>query len=155
MKWFLCAWVAGILAAFAGDEVILHTGPEFTTPGLESLNGLGKDPDITFVREFAVDLGKLGKFNKLDESGRPGTLSAEEAIAAARADVAGEYGNKVAEVVRIEVLNNEPSGTRPPELRKAPAFHLIELSVDGTTAHRIVLADGTVVRSRLRRITKR
>jgi len=133
------------LAAMAEDppaEFLIHEGPVFTTPGLE-LN-----EEITFTKEFPVDAATLNQQPSLMVTGKI-PLSAEKAIELAKdsADSGNPPGEK--NVVRLELLS----------LKRAQngntLYYLIELNVDGNEVHRVVLMDGTVVKSRLRQLPAR
>ena len=130
------------LAAMAEDppaEILIHQGPVFTTPGLEP------NEEITFTKEFPVDAATLNKQASLMLTGKL-PLAAEKAIelAKASADAGNPPGEK--NVVRLELLplNRAQNGNT--------LYYLIELNVDGNEVHRVVLMDGTVVKSRLRQL---
>jgi hypothetical protein len=73
-------------------------------------------------------------------------LSAEKAIELAKAST--DAGNPTGEknLVRLELLS----------LKRAQngntLYYLVEFNVDGSEVHRVVLMDGTVVKSRLRQL---
>jgi hypothetical protein len=131
------------LAAMAEDppaEVLIHEGPVFTTPGL------GPDEEIEFTKEFPVDAGTLKKQSSLMLTDKL-PLSAEKAIelAKASADSGDPPGEK--NLVRLELLSfkRDQDGNT--------LYYFIELNVDGNEVHRVVLMDGTVVKSRLRQLS--
>ncbi len=121
-------------------EILIHEGPVFTTPGLEP------NEEITFTKEFSVDAAALKRQPFLMATGKI-PLSAEKAIELAKAST--DAGNPPGEmnVVRLELL----------PLKRAQngntLYYLIELNVDGNEVHRVVLMDGTVVKSRLRQLS--
>jgi hypothetical protein len=131
------------LAVMAEDpppEILIHEGPVFTTPGLE-LNEV-----VEFTKEFPVDAAILKRQPSLMVTDKL-PLSAEKAIelAKASADPGDPPGEK--NVVRLELLSlklDQNGGT---------LYYLIELNVDGNEVHRVVLMDGTVVKSRLRQLS--
>lgn len=120
-------------------EILIHEGPVFTTPGL------GPNEEITFTKEFPVDAATLEKQPSLMVTGKI-PLSAEKAIELAKAST--DAGNPTGEknLVRLELLS----------LKRAQngntLYYLIEFNVDGSEVHRVVLMDGTVVKSRLRQL---
>lgn len=134
---FLLGWVAQ--AEEIPPEILIHEGPVFTTPGL------GPNEEITFTKEFPVDAATLGRqpFVSLTDK-LP--LSAEKAIelAKASADAGDPPGEK--NLVSLELLS----------LKRAQngntLYYFLELNVDGNEVHRVVLMDGTVVKSRLRQL---
>ena len=130
------------LAAMAQDppaEILIHQGPVFTTPGLEP------NEEITFTKEFPVDTATLKRQPFLSLTDKL-PLSPEKAIelAKASADAGDPPGEK--NVVRLELIS----------LKRAQnghtLYYFIELNVDGNEIHRVVLMDGTVVKSRLRQL---
>ncbi|PAW69884.1 MAG: hypothetical protein B9S38_08885 [Verrucomicrobiia bacterium Tous-C4TDCM] len=130
------------LAAMAEDppaEILIHEGPVFTTPGLEP------NEEITFTKEFPVDAAALKRQPFLSLTDKL-PLSPEKAIelAKASADAGDPPGEK--NVVRLELLpfKRAQNGNT--------LCYLIELNVDGNEVHRVVLMDGTVVKSRLRQL---
>ena len=127
------------IAEVAPAEILIHEGPVFTTPGL------GPNEEIKFTKEFPVDAATLERqpFVSLTDK-LP--LSAEKAIelAKASADAGDPPGEK--NLVSLELLS----------LKRArngnTLYYFIELNVDGNEVHRVVLMDGTVVKSRLRQL---
>jgi hypothetical protein len=119
-------------------EILIHEGPLFTTPGL------GPNEEIKFTKEFPVDAGTLKKQPSLMLTAKL-PLSAEKAIELVRADAEAGDGPGEKNVVRLELLSH---GHRSGGI----LYYLIELNVKGSEVHRVVLMDGTVVRSRLRRM---
>jgi hypothetical protein len=120
------------LAAMAQDppaEILIHQGPVFTTPGLEP------NEEITFTKEFPVDTATLKRQPFLSLTDKL-PLSPEKAIELAKASAD----------VRLELIS----------LKRAQngntLYYFIELNVDGNEIHRVVLMDGTVVKSRLRQL---
>jgi hypothetical protein len=133
------------LAAMAEDppaEILIHEGPVFTTPGLE-LN-----EEITFTKEFPVDAATLKKQRFVSLTDKL-PISAEKAIelAKASADAGDPLGER--NVVRLELRP-----FRIDQIRDT-LYYLIELHVKGNEVHRVVLMDGTVVKSRLRQLPAR
>ena len=120
-------------------EILIHEGPVFTTPGLE-LN-----EEITFTKEFPVDAATLEKQPVVSLTGKI-PLSAEKAIELAKdsADAGNPPGEK--NLVRLELLQLKRA------LKGNTLYYLVELNVDGNEVHRVVLMDGTVVKSRLRQL---
>ena len=137
----LFGWVA--LAEDEPREILIHEGPVFTTPGL------GPKEEIEFTKEFPVDAETLKKQPLVYDASSKLPLSAEKAIELAKASV--EAGSKPdgRNVVRLELLpfRRDRNGST--------SYYLIELKVDGSEVHRVVLMDGTVVKSRLRRLSVR
>jgi hypothetical protein len=120
-------------------EILIHEGPVFTTPGLE-LN-----EEIRFTKEFPVDAATLEKQRFVSLTNKL-PLSAEKAIELAKASV--ETGDSLGEtnVIRLELLpfKRAKNGNT--------LYYLIELNAVGSEVHRVVLMDGTVVKSRLRQL---
>jgi hypothetical protein len=131
------------LAAMAEEkpaEILIHEGPVFTSPGL------GPEEEITYIKEFPVPAAKLEKHPQpLDGKSRR-QLSAAKAIELAEASVETGDGPVEKKVVRLELLHHGPNKER------GIPYYLIELNVQGSEIHRVILMDGTVVKSRLRRM---
>lgn len=127
------------IAEVAPAEILIHEGPVFTTPGL------GPNEEIKFTKEFPVDAATLEKqsFASLTEK-LP--LSAEKAIelAKASADAGDPPGEK--NLVRLELLSPKRAQN------SSTLYYFIELNIKGNEVHRVVLMDGTVVKSRLRQL---
>ncbi len=144
--WSKTSIIASILlgwVAQAGDqpaEILIHEGPVFTTPGLEPKE------EIKFTKEFPVDAGTLKKQRFLMLTDKL-PLSAGKAIELAKASA--DAGNPPAEknVVRLELLPFKD------DQNSSTLYYFIELNVDGNEIHRVVLMDGTVVKSRLRQLS--
>jgi len=131
----------GALAEDQPREILIHEGPVFTTPGL------GPKEEIEFTKEFPVDPETLKKQPPVHDASSKLPVTAEKAIELAKADTeaGGRPDEKV--VVRLELLpfKRDQNGST--------SYYLIELKVDGSEVHRVVLMDGTVVKSRLRRLS--
>jgi hypothetical protein len=133
------------LAAMADDspaEILIHEGPVFTTPGLEPKE------EIEFTKEFPVDAATLKKLPYVSLTDKL-PVSAAKAIELAKDSA--DAGDPPAEknLVRLELLEfkRDQDGTT--------LYYFIELNVDGNEVHRVVLMDGTVVKSRLRQLSAR
>lgn len=148
MKTHLCGiatFLAILTCGVRAEEVMIHEGPEMSV-GVQSLAGFKEsDRELVFRKQFLVDSVRL---SELSQSGVPynkADLSAIKAIEAATATV--DLGQrKDFKVTRLELL-------------KSPApqpvdFYLIEMLVNGSTEHRIVLMDGTVIKPRLKQVGK-
>ena len=120
-------------------EILIHEGPVFTTPGLE-LN-----EEITFTKEFPVDATTLKKQRFVSLTDKL-PICAEKAIELAKASA--DAGDPLGEtnVVRLELRPFKIDQIRD------TLYYLIELHVKGSEVHRVVLMDGTVVKSRLRQL---
>jgi hypothetical protein len=129
----------------AEDEVLIHDGPDVTTP-IESLPKAGVIKEVmVFRKQFFLDRVHLSKFMQSGSPYKKHGLSAIKAIEAASATV--DLGQrKNFKVVRLELLKS--SVPQPVD------YYLIEMLVNGSDEHRVVMMDGTVINPRLKRVTK-
>ena len=138
--------IASLLLGWAAQaehpprEILIHEGPVFTTPGLEPKE------EIEFTKEFPVDAATLKKQSSLMLTDKL-PLSAEKAIELAKASADAGDPPGVKNLVRLELLSfkRDQDGNT--------LYYFIELNVDGNEVHRVVLMDGTVVKSRLRQLS--
>lgn len=139
------------LAVATAEEVVIYTGPEFTTLE-DSMGDDAKEPGITFVREFATTEEILQKQPKGERWESVSPLAAEKAIVRARAQVAEDDGRGDPIVTQLRLLRQD--GKPFSELNAGVHFYLVEMQLKGNSFERLVLMDGTVVRSRLKRVKK-
>lgn len=133
----LFSWMA--LAEDPPREFLIHEGPVFTTPGLEP------NEEIKFTKEFPVDATTLKNqpfVSLTDEL----PISAEKAIELAKASADAGDPPAVKNVIRLELLSFKIDYSRN------ALYYLVELNIRGNEVHRVVLMDGTVVKSRLRQL---
>lgn len=121
-------------------EILIHEGPVFTTPGL------GPNEEIEFTKEFPVDAETLKKQPELGLADKL-PLSAGKAIELAKdsADAGDPPGEKNLVRMTLHPFKRDQDGIT--------LYYFIELNVDGNEIHRVVLMDGTVVKSRLRQLS--
>lgn len=124
------------------EELLLHEGPVFSTPGLRLKLDSGEIPgeELKFRRMFYVDSKGLPRqVDPSSENGEP-TVSAERAI-----HLVAKQDNlmKKAVVTRLELL-----ALHLPGFGKID-YYLIEYLDNGSTEHRIILMDERVLKPRL------
>lgn len=134
--------LATLSHAVTGQEVLFHEGPKVST-SVEVFAPSGTNSEeLVFQKQFFIDRLVLAR---LSQSGAPlkvHSISAVDALRAAEGSV--DLGQqKRFRVIRLEQLkSNTPSPID---------FYLIEMLVNGSTEHRIVLMDGTVLKPRLKK----
>jgi hypothetical protein len=126
-------------------EVLFHTGPTVSTP-VSSLESPEKtSEELEFIKQFFIDSGLLEKLPPAIDTTASAPLGAIRAI-----ELAGQSGDldksRTFVVKRLEFLTS----TTP----KRVDFYLVEMQVNGSTEHRIVLMDGTVLKPRLKNVGK-
>lgn len=138
---FLAILTCGVRA----EEVMIHQGPEMSV-GVQSLAGSKEsDRELVFRKQFFVDSSHLSELSQSGVPYKKPDLSAIKAIEVATATV--DLGQrKDFKVTRLELLKTTTS--QPVD------FYLIEMLVNGSTEHRIVLMDGTVIKPRLKQVGK-
>lgn len=139
--------VSALHAADEPKQILLHEGPDLTTPGL-----LPKEV-LTYRKEFFVSadlLAKQGRFSLPPSQQLP--LSAEKAIELAKATVEARDDNGEMNVMRLELLAHGGSG--PSNRGNVVLYYFIEFIANGNEVHRAVLMDGSVVKSTLRELKK-
>ncbi|RYD19532.1 MAG: hypothetical protein EOP88_18595 [Verrucomicrobiaceae bacterium] len=123
------------------EEVLFHEGPEISV-GVESLAGNKEsERELIFRKQFFIDSEALRKLPDTIDAVTNPAIDATRAIDAAKATVDLEQRN-VFRVVRLDLLRSKTE--------IAVDFYLIEMVVNGSTEHRIVLMDGTVLSPRLK-----
>lgn len=79
-------------------------------------------------------------------------MPAEKAIELAKASAAVDASKEGIQIVKLELLSGAPEGDG--RSRDRVYYYLIQMDVKGSEVHRVVLMDGTVVKSRLKQIRK-
>jgi hypothetical protein len=133
------------LAASAGDEEIeIHRGEEFTSPGA------GPKEELRFVRVFTVSWELWDRQPKANPRAKP-PLPFSKALELAKAswDPAGTSGEDNVYLTKLE-LCTQP--TRDPDDSSSVAFYVVNFHVDDGEVERVVLMDGTVVKPQLTRL---
>lgn len=127
----------------SAEDILIHRGPEVFTPKLKLLSPFQSQPGdgekMRLIKEFFVS---PEHFAELD-AGLP-ALTRDEAIAVMTDSIRAEGLGREIEVTKVEKLQADPDG------RAAVEYQLITIQVDGSEEHRVVLADGTVLKPRLR-----
>jgi len=129
-----------------GDtEFEIHRSEEFTSPGA------GPNEELHYVRIFTVDSGIWNKQPKADPLVKP-PLPAAKALELAEASLDSSTMNRLdnAHVTKLELLTRSVREPNNPTL--SISFYLVTFLVDGSEIQRVVLMDGTVVKSQLTRI---
>jgi hypothetical protein len=132
------------------EEILFHAGPTVTVPDAVMLDPtLKADPkgnDLQFIYEFFISPELLAR---LPHASAAPPLSAAKAIELASASVEPKPKSGVLPVRTLDLMEGNKAG------RKI-SYYLITLKVDDNAeSHRVVLMDGTVLKSRLRNITER
>lgn len=142
MKTHLSILFTLLTSVLMAEEVLLHQGPEISV-GVESLAGNKEsERELIFRKQFFIDSDALRKLPGTVDSITNPAVEATAAIDAAKATV--DLGQrKIFRVVRLDFLRSETAS--PVD------FYLIEMVVNGSSEHRIVLMDGTVLTPRLKR----
>lgn len=136
-------------------EIKIYEGAVFTSPSddpvLTSRPGEAQR-DLKFVREFLVDSGLWQRqFTLASETpSEPLPLSAEKAIELARASAESGYTGPQKNVTKLELLTREREA--PKGGKAYVPFYFIEMNISGSEVQRLVLMDGTVIKSSLRQV---
>ncbi len=143
MKTRLPILVAIFISTFpaaSAAEILLHDGPDVSIALQSPSKAANVEDGLAFKKQFYVDPETLRKQPPtIDTLSNPAT-NASTAINAAKATV--DLGQKETfRVVRLELLRSTTE--------KPVDFYLIEMLVNGSTEHRIVLMNGTVIKPRL------
>lgn len=137
-------------------EIKIYEGPVFTSPSddpiLTSRPGEAQH-DLKFVREFMVDSGLWHRQFTLtsERLGEPLPLSAEKAIELARASADSGSAGPQKNVTKLELLTRKRDEDQKGDRDYVP-FYLIEMNISGSEVQRVVLMDGTVIKSSLRQV---
>ncbi len=140
------ALVAAMVRTSCGDEVLLHSGPSVSTEvsSFASRDQVGEE--LHFLKQFFIASETVEKLPSLDLLHQAAPISAARAIELAAATV--DLGDrKIFNVKRLELL--VATATRRPV-----DYYIIEMLVNGSSEHRAVLMDGTVLKPRLTRVGK-
>jgi hypothetical protein len=133
------------LPATAGpdEEVVIHRGKEFNSPGL------GLKEEIRFVREFAVNRETRNEQPEFHPPFKPPLSSAKATeLAQATLDASASDGYGEVRARKLELLHH-PTGK---DGGSAILFYVVDFIVDGSEVQRLVLMDGTVVKPRLTKL---
>ena len=149
MKWMAIAVALAVfqplLATAEEDEIVIHRGEEFTSPGV------GPKEELRFVRVFTVSREHWGKQAKVHPLSKP-PLSAAKALELAEASLepSGTDGDDDVHVTKLE-LHYQPSGD-PRAPGSSVPYYVVDFHVDGSEVQRLVLMDGTVLKPQLTRV---
>jgi hypothetical protein len=148
MKWIATAVVfaAFPLHTSAGEhEFEIHRGEEFT------LSEEGPREDIRFVRRFIISREQWEKQPRADPRAKP-PLSAAKALELAEASLEPSQsdGDDDVHMTKLELRHRSVGD---PHLRELSiTYYVVDFHVDGSEVQRLVLMDGTVVKSQLKRL---
>lgn len=141
------ALFALIVLSSPGEEVLLHTGPTVSTPISSSASLDNTTEELTFVKQFHIDSDALSKLPAAGLTNASAPVSAARAIElASRSVIVGEP--RSFNVRRLELLVSSTT------LPKRIDYYLIEMEMNGTAEHRIILMDGSVIKPRLKKAGK-
>lgn len=145
---------AALMLSFAAisltsaEDILLHSGPEITTPKLRLLSPAKPKPDdgeeMTLIKEFFVSPEVLANLAAMLPA-----LTREEVAALATASIRAAGPERVIEITKVQEFQAEPDGA------PAVGYHLVTVHVDGSEEHLVVLADETVLKPRLRRLSEK
>lgn len=125
----------------SGGEVLLHNGPTVSTPISSMESPETTSEELEFLKQFFIDTELLEKLPQAIDTTASAPLGAIRAI-----ELAGKSGDldksRAFVVKRLEFLTS----TTP----KRVDYYLVEMQVNGSTEHRIVMMDGTVLEPRLK-----
>ncbi|MES2438158.1 MAG: hypothetical protein V4584_03790 [Verrucomicrobiota bacterium] len=140
--------LACIVSNASGGEVLLHSGPEISTEVSSYGSRESAGPELRFLKQFFIASEVLDKLPSPDIANESAPVSAVRAIDLASRSV--DLGERRSfNVTRLELLR-----TNTPALGKPVDYYLVEMRVNGSTEHRVVLMDGTVLKSRLKTAVK-
>jgi hypothetical protein len=152
-RWVKPVAVAGALFATsplvtAGeDRMLIFRGAEFT------LAEDGAKEGIPFVREFFIGREQWENQRKVhaDLHEKP-PLTAAKAMELAEAslDPSQSDGDDNVHVIKLELHHRSVDDPRVPTL--SISYYVVDFNVDGSEVQRLVLMDGTVVKSELTRV---
>jgi hypothetical protein len=126
------------------EDVLLHELPEIVMPiaSLASAEKVGEE--LVFRKQFFIAGEVLEKLPAARMEIEDIPVGAAHAVEAAVRSL--DFEGRGFRVRRMELLAS--AGAKPVD------FYLIEMLVNGSSEHRIVLMDGSVIRPRLRNIKK-
>lgn len=141
-----CALLAALTLPVPGKDVLLHTGPVVPVE-IDSLASPDKAADgLTFVKQFFVDSDRLIRLPLVHPPSSPPAISPERAAELAKTSAYSDGEPRSFKIVSNQLLTSSPTGSTKVE------YYLVEMLVNGSTEHRAVLMDGSVVKSRLKKI---
>lgn len=129
----------------SGGEILLHSGPNVSTPVSSLASPETTSEELEFIKQFFIDSELLEKLPSRIDTTMPAPLSAIHAIElASKSDDLDK--SRMFVVKRLEFLTSAT--------QKTVDFYLIEMQVNGSSEHRIVLMDGTILKPRLKLMGK-
>jgi hypothetical protein len=134
---FLVLSLLASLSWVNAEQVLIHAGPAFSTPGLGQAlpTGLIHGEEITYRRMFYIDKNHLPRPRDL-------TKEREVPVTAKRAITLIIERDKLTEqtiIKRLELLTQASSGGRQVD------YYLIEYEHSGSTEYRVVLMNEIVI----------
>lgn len=129
--------------------MILHTGPPVSTPASTPVTPFpehGSPKLINFQREFFIDRDRLASLPQSSSEFGTVAISAVEAIKLATKNADPHGGLRTLIVTEVRLLKGPVNVARPIE------YYLVSMLANGSEEHRIVLMNGDVISSKLRKI---
>lgn len=131
----------------SGGEVLLHIGPLVSIPTSSFAYRDADSEDLTFEKQFHVSSEVLSKAPAAGLKNQSAPVSAARAIELASQSVY-QGQTKSFNVRRLELLISATVTSQQLD------YYLIEMEVNGSTEHRIVLMDGSVIKPTLKKVEK-
>jgi hypothetical protein len=144
----ICGLVS-VTSLLHGEEVILHTGPPVSTPAATPVTPVQEQGSlklINFQREFFIDRDRLASLPQPSSEFGTVPISAVEAIKLATKHTDPQGGLRTLIVTEVRLLRGPVNVVRPIE------YYLVSMLANGSEEHRIVLMNGEVISSKLRKI---
>ena len=149
--WLIIAVSAmiGTASSLRGEEFLIHTGPPVSTPASTPVTPFpesGSPKLIKFQREFFIERNLFISLPRASAEHENVSLSAIAAINLAQKNVSPDGGFRSFKVTEVKLLKGPMTENNPVD------YYLVSMLANGSEEHRVVLMNGDVISSRLRRV---
>jgi hypothetical protein len=148
-------WAIAIICVttpMRAEEILFHSGPPVSTPELKMVTPFpekGSPKMIEFQREFFIDRDLLASLPARSSEYGSIPISAIDAINLARKHVDPNDGLRSFIVTEVRLMKGPAKGERQVE------YYFVSMVANGSEEHRVVLMNGTLLASKLRKIEEK
>lgn len=139
----------GTTFSIRGEDLLFHTGPPVSTPASSPITPAPDEGPLKFIefqREFFIAKDLLASLPEPSAKFGSVAVSAVEAISLAKKNIDPDGNLRTLIVTDVRLLTGPENGARQVE------YYLISTLANGSEVHRIVVMNGRVLSSKLRKI---
>jgi hypothetical protein len=145
LRLFVITLFIAISGACSAGEVLLHSCPSISIPVSSLSSPERTSKELVFLKQFFIGSEALEKLPHAIDITGSAPLGAVRALELATASDGIDKSRSFV-VKRLEFLTSATP--------KPVDFYLIEMLANGSTEHRVVLMDGSIIKPRLKNVGK-